>query len=103
MVSLQRADGSWDLTEDLARALGQNLAKLQVAHIGATGNPDEACRAWATALALQWLEADAPALADEWRMLAAKGRTWLESVTAKSASGRSWSDEAARHLRATLR
>ena len=102
VVSLQRADGSWDLTEDLARALGQSLAKLQVAQISDTGNPDEAGRAWATALALQWLERDAPTLGDEWRMLAAKGRAWLESVTAKPASGRTWSDEAARHLSAML-
>ncbi len=98
VVSLQRADGSWDLTEDLARAVGQSLARLQVTPIGARGNPDEAGRAWATALALRWLEADAPALADEWRMLAAKGRTWLDSVTAKPASGRTWREEAARHV-----
>jgi Ca-activated chloride channel family protein len=99
VVSLQRADGSWDLGEDLARAMGQRLAKLQGAQIGATGSPDEAGRAWATALALQWLERDAATLADEWRMLAAKGRAWLESVTAKPASGRTWSEEAARHVK----
>jgi Ca-activated chloride channel family protein len=99
VVSLQRADGSWDLTEDLARALGQSLAKLQVAHIGATGNPEEAGRAWATALALQWLEADVPALVDEWRLVAMKARVWLDAVTARPAGRRTWSDEAARHLR----
>jgi Vault protein inter-alpha-trypsin domain/von Willebrand factor type A domain len=98
VVSLQRADGSWDLTEAFARAIGQPLDKLRAAQAGATGDADEVSRAWATALALHWLETNAAALAAEWRLLATKARHWLDRVATQPSSGRSWSDEAARQL-----
>jgi Vault protein inter-alpha-trypsin domain/von Willebrand factor type A domain len=97
VVSLQRADGSWDLTEEFARALGQPLDMLEVAQVGASGDANEIRRAWATALALHWLKTNAPALADEWRLIASKARHWLDSVSARPASGRTWSDEASTH------
>jgi hypothetical protein len=98
VVSLQRADGSWDLTEAFAGAIGQPLDKLRVALAGATGDADEISRAWATALALHWLNTTAAALAAEWRLLATKAHHWLDRVASQPSSGRSWSDEAARQL-----
>lgn len=99
VVSLQRADGSWDLDEAFARAIGQPLDKLRIAQSAASGDADEITRAWATALALHWLKANASALADEWRLIATKARLWLDRVSARPPSGRSWSDEAVRQLR----
>jgi Ca-activated chloride channel family protein len=99
VVSLQRADGSWDLTEEFARALGQPLDMLQVAQAGASGEANEIRRAWATALALHWLKVNAAALADEWRLIANKARHWLDCVSARPASGRTWSDEASKQLK----
>jgi Ca-activated chloride channel family protein len=98
LVSLQRADGAWDLTDDFARAIGQPLDKLQLAQAGAFGDADEVSRAWATALALHWLNANAAVLNVEWRMIAAKARQWLDRLSERPASGRNWVDEAARVL-----
>jgi len=96
IVSLQRADGSWELNEEFARAVGQPLDKLRLAQADATGEAGEINRAWATAVALHWLKAHASALASEWRMIATKARDWLDRVSARPASGQSWNDEAAR-------
>ncbi len=99
VVSLQRADGSWELDEPFARAIGQPLDKLRVAEAAASDAADDASRAWATALALQWLTSNAAAFGDEWRIVAMKARQWLDRTPARPVSGRSWADEAARLLR----
>jgi hypothetical protein len=89
-VALQRADGSWDLTDDVARALGQKLSRVRKALRGAEGDSAEAERALATALALEWLERKAADARDEWTLLAAKAERWLESVKARPAGGGEW-------------
>ena len=98
LIALQHADGSWDLTRELARAIGHDLAEVESALAGATGHWEEARRAWATALALAWLELHAPEAEGEWRLLAAKGRQWLDRVSAQPAGGGSWTDLSARLL-----
>jgi Ca-activated chloride channel family protein len=77
LVALQRADGSWALDDDLARALGWRKAKDlgKALHRRLAGESEE--RAFATALALAWLERECHDSVDEWRLLAAKGREWL--------------------------
>ena len=80
LIALQRADGSWALTPELARAVGHDLAQLESALTGSTGNRDETRKAWATALALAWLDEHAFATEGEWRMLAEKARKWLSGV-----------------------
>ena len=55
-----------------------NSSDLEAELTGASGNPDDIRRAWATALALAWLSAYASDAEDEWRLLAAKGRAWLD-------------------------
>ena len=78
LVALQRADGSWTLDDDLARALGwRGIQELRDA-IGRPLPGDHEARAAATALALAWLEQECPDASDEWRILADKGREWLE-------------------------
>lgn len=92
LVALQRADGSWDLTPELADILGVPFAALLEPAARALGDPDEARRAFATALALAFLVKRAAANADEWKLLAAKATRWLAGVKAVPAGGRTWVD-----------
>lgn len=78
LVALQRADGSWSLTEELARALGWHDLKGLRKALGRSLGGEQEERAAATALALLWLERECADSRDEWRMLAAKGREWLD-------------------------
>jgi hypothetical protein len=93
LVALQRADGSWDLTEELAEVLSRPLADLESALAGASGNPREARRAWATALALAWLDAR-PEAKVEWDLLAEKAEEWLAraSQSSRPRGGSDWLD-----------
>jgi Ca-activated chloride channel family protein len=100
LVLLQRADGSWDLTREFARAMDQALGNLESALAGATGSRDEVRKAWATALALAWLERHAGDAEPEWRMLAAKARKWLDHVKASPSGGGGWTNAAAKFLEA---
>jgi Ca-activated chloride channel family protein len=100
LVVLQRADGSWDLDEALASVLGKRLKKLQKTLKDATGDPGEAARAWATALALAWLEANATDSRTEWELLAEKAKAWLSRCGAKLASGEDWLEAASPALTA---
>jgi Vault protein inter-alpha-trypsin domain/von Willebrand factor type A domain len=100
LVKLQRADGAWDLTEAFADAIGQKLRDLERELSGATGERDDVRRAWATALALAWLGQQAHDVEHEWRLLAAKARTWLDHGRAVPADGGGWADAAAKFLKA---
>jgi Ca-activated chloride channel homolog len=90
LIALQCADGSWDLTPELCAIIGHELGELEAALSGAGGSGDEMRRAWATALALAWLTEHAPETEEEWRLLAAKARRFLESVAAVPAGGGTW-------------
>jgi Ca-activated chloride channel homolog len=90
LVPLQRADGSWDLTTELAEVVGKKLRHLRKAVRGAQGDAAEAERALATALALEWLQRNAADARDEWLLLAAKAEIWLRSVKARPAAGGDW-------------
>jgi hypothetical protein len=90
LVTLQRADGSWSLTPELADAIGHDLAALQAHVRDAIGTRPGIEAAWATALALAWLRENAADFEDEWRLLAAKARQWLSRSPARPAGGRTW-------------
>lgn len=94
LVALQKADGSWELDDALAALLGRPLRTLEAPLAGVEGDPLLARRAWATALALAWLEEHARDSADEWLLLGAKGRKWLEATGLDGPLGRSWRDAA---------
>src|SRR5262249_44587006 len=98
VVLLQQADGSWDLTPALARAIDQDLAELELALPRATGDGDQARRAWATALALARLDDHARNAYDEWRLLAAKARAWLTAVKAQPVDGPAWAEAGMKFL-----
>jgi len=92
LIALQRADGSWDLDEELAHACG--LADIVPVLAAALADNDEAQRALATALALTFLRRHASANASEWALLAEKAERWLRGVRAVPAVGGSWLDAA---------
>jgi hypothetical protein len=73
LVALQRADGSWELTSELAAVLGTTRSRLQAA------SPQTATsRGWATALAIAWLREHAIDRQNEWELLARKAIKWLD-------------------------
>uniref|UniRef100_A0A8C3HW88 von Willebrand factor A domain-containing protein 5A n=1 Tax=Chrysemys picta bellii TaxID=8478 RepID=A0A8C3HW88_CHRPI len=65
LVSLQNADGSWDLDPRLAAALG------------VSETDDVAPGVWATVLAVVWLHGRAAGQRDEWELLEAKAVVWV--------------------------
>ena len=91
LVALQRADGAWDLTEELAQVLGRGLGELEK-KLGAKTDADSR-RALATALALSWLEKTAGDARGEWVLLAKKARKWLEKSPSRPSGGGSWLDQ----------
>jgi hypothetical protein len=93
LVTLQRADGAWDLTDELAKVLGVPLHELETKLRGQRG-PDHR-RALATALALLWLESNARDAETEWTLLARKAGQWLDRCPVHPADGRSWLQAAA--------
>ena len=95
LVSLQNADGSWELTKELALVLNRDLSDLETKIPDAAGQQKAIRRAWATALAVNWLESEAGEWSDEWSLLAKKARKWLDRCPAKPASGESWLDAVA--------
>ena len=87
LVSLQRADGSWDLTAEFARFLSLTLRRIEKELHHATGDRDMARRALATALAIAWLERHAAADRGEWDLLAGKAESFVSASGAEPAVG----------------
>ncbi|MFP5380232.1 MAG: VWA domain-containing protein, partial [Vicinamibacteria bacterium] len=77
LVALQAADGSWALDERLAGALGRTLADLAQTMPPHLAGHADGRRAWATTIALAWLEQHAADYEDEWTRLADKARQWI--------------------------
>jgi len=71
LVMLQSFDGSWELTEDLAAAVGITLENLAL-EAGVCPSM------WATAVAVAFLEVNLPNRAEEWEFVGAKARAWLK-------------------------
>ena len=92
LVALQRADGSWDLIPELADVLGLPFEVLLQQLADVSGDPHEARRAFATALALAFLVKKASRSASEWKLLAAKATRWLAGVKAVPAGGKTWTE-----------
>jgi hypothetical protein len=90
LVSLQRADGSWDLTGEFATAVSIKLRRLEKELRHAAGDPDSIRRALATSIALVWLEQHAAPQRGEWELLAAKATGWLSASGTEPAAGQGW-------------
>ncbi|XP_008839205.1 LOW QUALITY PROTEIN: von Willebrand factor A domain-containing protein 5A-like [Nannospalax galili] len=73
LISLQKANGSWDLDENLPKVLDTNLGDIQAA------NPakHEHAVVWATVLAVLCLHASSRDVKCEWELLEKKAVAWL--------------------------
>ncbi|XP_059039589.1 von Willebrand factor A domain-containing protein 5A isoform X1 [Mustela lutreola] len=78
LISLQNADGSWCLDENLAGILGKSLEDLQAA----VPVKDASSLSWATVLAVVWLHSNAMQMKGEWELLEKKARDWIHIHTA---------------------
>jgi Ca-activated chloride channel family protein len=94
LIALQRADGSWDLTPELAAIIGHDMRDLETAIRHGSGPRRDVRRAWATALALVWLTDHASDAEAEWRLLAGKARKFLDATTALPSHTGTWLDAA---------
>ena len=76
LISLQQAEGSWQLNSTLASALTKPLKELE----GSCPVPYERNIQiiWATVLALVFLETVCAAQRDEWELVAFKAEMWLQ-------------------------
>jgi hypothetical protein len=77
LAALQKADGSWALTAELAAFIGTPLEALDREASSRGFATGEAQSLFATALALAWLEERAAGDRDEWALLARKAHDWL--------------------------
>lgn len=73
LISLQKADGSWDLNEGLALVLGMKLEDIQAA----LPDKDANSSSWATVLAVLWLHDHAKDMECEWELLERKAVAWI--------------------------
>lgn len=73
LISLQKADGSWDLNEGLAMVLGMSLEDILAALPIQNGNAS----GWATVLAVLWLHTNGKDMMCEWELLERKAVAWI--------------------------
>ncbi|XP_054549140.1 von Willebrand factor A domain-containing protein 5A isoform X2 [Talpa occidentalis] len=73
LISLQKANGSWDLDEGLAIVLGMNLSDI----LAALPVKNADAQSWATILAVLWLHANGKDLKCEWELLERKAVAWV--------------------------
>ena len=78
--------------------MGRPLPDLEHQLEGGTGLAADTRRAWATALALEWLRLHAANSEPEWRLLAAKAEQYLAGISATAPGGVAWSEMAASFL-----
>ncbi|XP_070255819.1 von Willebrand factor A domain-containing protein 5A [Myotis yumanensis] len=83
LISLQKADGSWDLNEGLAVVLGVSLGDMQAAlpvkSVDSSG--------WATVLAVIWLHDKYKDMKCEWELLERKAVAWIHSHAGSATDG----------------
>ncbi|EDO46745.1 predicted protein [Nematostella vectensis] len=77
LVDLQKACGSWELTDALAACL--NVSKDVLVNAKPQSTPDLGSDIWATVLVLVWLSGKFFNRKDEWEMIANKSKRWLKS------------------------
>ena len=82
LISLQQAEGSWQLNSTLASALTKPLKELESScPVPYEGNIRVI---WATILALAFLETVCAAQRDEWELVAFKAEMWLQGQSLPS-------------------
>jgi Ca2+-binding EF-hand superfamily protein len=85
LILLQAFDGCWTLTAEFAAALGTSVPSIALEMIDAAcftqvTHQESVERIWATALAIEHLQAQVASGAGEWKLVIAKAREWLEQI-----------------------
>ncbi|XP_004604827.2 von Willebrand factor A domain-containing protein 5A [Sorex araneus] len=75
LIILQKANGSWELDEQLAAILGVSLPDMQTALTVKDVEPS----CWATILAVTWLNTNSQGRKCEWELLERKAVAWIHS------------------------
>ncbi|KAL5015447.1 hypothetical protein ScPMuIL_009717 [Solemya velum] len=76
IIHIQKIDGSWALSMELAEILSLDLIQLK------ESNPHEVSdNMWATCLALAWFQTYCREFCPEWEVIEAKARTWIRKQT----------------------
>ena len=101
LIGLQHADGSWDLDEALAEAIGGGDFHAMESALGSQARDHDARRAWATALALAWLTTRVDDVRTEWQLIAEKGKRWLAKTAVRPSGAGDWMEHATRWQEAT--
>ncbi|XP_068682454.1 von Willebrand factor A domain-containing protein 5A-like isoform X1 [Montipora foliosa] len=79
LISLQKASGAWDLTDELVLLCGKSRDNLiKDCPVEIAGDTAEGKLLWATALALVLLMAKFLDQKDEWEMIAEKAKKWMK-------------------------
>uniref|UniRef100_L7N2L0 von Willebrand factor A domain containing 5A, gene 2 n=1 Tax=Xenopus tropicalis TaxID=8364 RepID=L7N2L0_XENTR len=82
LISLQNADGSWNLNSELASVFEMSEEALKEK----IPDPSIDASLWATVLAVMWLHAARPQQRDEWELLEDKALDWIKAKAAPSLS-----------------
>ena len=81
VISLQKASGAWDLTDQLVSLCGKSRDSLITGCPAAIAvDTSEGKLLWATALALSLLMGKFGGKKDEWEMIAEKGKKWIRKT-----------------------
>jgi Ca-activated chloride channel family protein len=98
LIMLQRADGSWDVSNHLERIVGYDRVKRGLDVVDAIPPLRGKHNVLATLIALAWFDRHAGHLHGEWEFVAAKGRQWLGQVFTDPSVVDRWVSEAATFL-----
>ncbi|XP_040277160.1 von Willebrand factor A domain-containing protein 5A-like [Bufo bufo] len=80
LISLQNADGSWNLTPEFCSILG--ISEQDIINKNPDQNMDSSV--WATVLAVIWLHASCLDQREEWELLEGKAISWLKAKAGSS-------------------
>ncbi|XP_036603075.1 von Willebrand factor A domain-containing protein 5A-like [Trichosurus vulpecula] len=75
LISLQKADGSWELDEALASVLGLSVQST----LAALPNQSKDVPRWATILAILWMHSSSWDQREEWELLERKAVAWIQA------------------------
>ena len=75
IIDLQLANGSWEMSKDLADVIGKSTTKIQEAcPVAFKGNMSAI---WATIIVLSYLQLQQSSFKDEWELVALKAEGWM--------------------------
>ncbi|XP_077334259.1 von Willebrand factor A domain-containing protein 5A-like [Lithobates pipiens] len=82
LISLQNADGSWDLTPEISAVLG--ISKTDIKTVNPDQNMEVSVSVWVTVLAVIWLHTICLDQREEWELLEGKAVSWISTKAGSS-------------------